>query len=130
MVGDQDVLGLQVAMVNTNGMTILDGIQDLQERVLGQLIVAHEPALFGDIGEQVALWAEFDHDERAVRAIQNAEERDHIGMLAGLMVKSDFPPLEPSLSGIQSGFGKSLHGIWDVRQDVDGLVDHSIGTNS
>lgn len=130
MVGHQDVLGLQVAVVDPNGVAVLNGIQNLQESMLGQLIIAHKSALFGDVGEQVALGTKFNHDERAVRAVQDAEQRDNIGMLAGLVVQGDLSSLEASLPGIQSGFGESLHGIGDIGQDVDGLVDHSIGTDS
>ncbi len=130
LVGDENVLRLQVAMVDPQGMAILNGIQNLQEGMLGQLVVAHEQARLGDVGEQVTLWAKFHHDEGAVRAVQDAEQRDHIGMLASLVMESDLPALEASLSLVQSQFGQGLHGIRDVGQDVDGLVDDSIGANS
>ncbi len=117
-------------MVNPNGVAILDGIQNLQESMLGQVIVADEAALLGDIGEQVAFRTEFNHDERAVRTVQDAKQGDHIGVLAGLVVEGNLSSLETSLSGIQSGLGERLHGIGDVGQDVDGLVDNSIGADS
>jgi hypothetical protein len=130
MVGNQDVLRLQVAMVDPNGMTILNGIQNLQEGMLGQLIVAHETALLGDVGEQVTLGTELNHDESAIRAVQNAEQRHNIGVLARLVVQSDLPSLKASLSGVQSNLWQGLHGVRDIAQDVDGLVNDSISTDS
>lgn len=108
----------------------MDSIQDLQEGMLGQLIIAHESALFGDVGEKITLGTVFDHDKGAVRAVKNAEQGYHIGMLARLVMKSNLSSLEAPCPGIQSGFGESLDRVSDVGQDVDGLVDHSIGTNS
>ncbi len=117
-------------MVDPNGMTILDGIQNLQEGMLGQLIVAHEPALLGDIGEQVTLGTELNHDESAIRAVQNADQRHNIGVLAGLVVQRDLSSLKASLSGIQSDLWQGLDRKWDMGQDVDGLVNDSISTDS
>ena len=117
-------------MVDPNGMTILDGIQNLQEGMLGQLIVAHEPALLGDVGEQVTLGTELNHDESAIRAVQNADQRHNIGVLAGLVVQRDLSSLKASLSGIQSDLWQGLDRIGDIGQDVDGLVNDSISTDS
>ncbi len=117
-------------MVDPNGMTILDGIQNLQEGMLGQLIVAHEPALLGDVGEQVTLGTELNHDESAIRAVQNADQRHNIGVLAGLVVQRDLSSLKASLSGIQSDLWQGLDRKWDMGQDVDGLVNDSISTDS
>lgn len=98
--------------------------------MLGQLVVADESSSFGDVGEQVTLGAEFNHDESTVWALKNAQQGDDIRVLAGLVMERDLPPLEASLPGIQSGLGEGLHSIGSVGEDVDGLVDHSVGTNS
>jgi hypothetical protein len=105
VVGNQNVLRLQVPVVDPNGMTELDGIQNLQESMLGQMIVAHEPAVLGDVREQVTLGAEFDHNEGAVRAFQDAQEGHNIGMVTCLIVQSDLSSLEAALPGIQSSLG-------------------------
>jgi len=49
LVGDQDVLRLQVPVVDSNGMAVLHGIQDLEESSLGKSIITNILALFGDV---------------------------------------------------------------------------------
>src|SRR5258705_10950433 len=110
-------------------MAELDGIQNLQESMLGQVVVADEAAVLGDVGEQVTLGAELDHNKRAVRAFQDAQQGHNVGMLARLVVQSDFSSLEAALPRIQSCLGEGFHGIRDVGESVDGLVDHSISAN-
>lgn len=130
MVRNQNVLRLQVPVVDPDGMAELDGIQDLQESMFGELVVAHKPAMFSDVREQVAFGAELHYNERAVRALEDAQQGHDIGMLARLIVKSNFPSLEAPLPGVQTSLGEGFHGIWDVGESVDGLVDHSISANS
>jgi hypothetical protein len=69
IVRHQNVLGFQVPVVDPNGMTILHGIQDLEEGVFGKSIISDEVASFGDVGEQVALGTKFNNDKRTVWAI-------------------------------------------------------------
>ena len=127
IVGDQNILRLEIPMVDSNGVAKLNGIQKLQENVFGQAVVAYEMPLFGDIGEQVTFRAILDHHICAFWAVQNSHERNHIGMLTGLVMESNFCLLETSLSGIQSMLGKSLHGVELVRIDVDSLIHNAIG---
>lgn len=130
LIGNQNIFGLQIPVVNPNGMTILDGIQDLEEHMLGQSIVAHKTALLSNIGEQVALGTIFDYDKCAIGAIQNAHHGNHIGMLAGLVMQSDFPTLEALLSRIQSMFGECLNSIEVVGAYVDSLVNNTVRSDS
>lgn len=130
IVGEEDVLRLQVPMVDTNGVAILDGIQDLEKGVLGQLIVADKVAEFGNVGEQVALGTILNHAISALRAVQDAKQGEDIGMLAGLVMEGNFAFLEPSLSGVQSKLGKRFDGVEVVGEEVDGAVDDSVGTHS
>lgn len=48
---DQDVLWLKIPMINPNGVTILYGIQNLEERMLGQDIVPNKMSSFGNVRE-------------------------------------------------------------------------------
>ena len=50
-------------------------------------------------------------------------------MLACLVVKSYFASLDFALARVQPGLRQSLHGIGDVCQDIDSLVDDSKGAN-
>jgi hypothetical protein len=50
-------------------MTVLNGIQDLEEGVFGKSVISDKVASFGDVGEQVALGTKLNNDKRTVWAI-------------------------------------------------------------
>ena len=130
LVGDQDILRLQIAMVDSHGMTEQDGIQDLKERMFGEIVVSDKTALFSDVGEEVAFRTKLEHHKGAVRAVENAYQGDHVGVLTSSMVKSYLSTLDPTLTSIKASFGKSLDGIRNIGQDIDGLVDNSKSADS
>lgn len=129
LVGHQDIFRFQVAMVDSQGMAILDRIQDLEERMFGQVIIA-VLAFVCDVREQVAFRTEFEDHKSAVGVGDDSQERDHVGMLAGPIVKGYLAFLYTSLSSIETEPGKSLHGVGDVGQDINGLVHNTKGANS
>ena len=49
LVGDQDVLRLQIPVVDSNRMAVLNSIQDLKESTFGPVIITNELALLSDI---------------------------------------------------------------------------------
>lgn len=130
MVRNQNVLRLQVPMVDSNGVTVGHGIQNLEESVFGKPVVSNVVALFSDVREQIAFWTEFDDNESAVRAVQDSYQGNNVWMLAGLVMECYLPSLEALLSGVQSVLGQSLHSVGDVGVDVDRLVDHAICANA
>lgn len=69
---DQDVLRLEIPMVNSNGVAVVDSVQNLKESTLGQEIIAHKLALLGDVGKQVTFFAEFDDNKGTVHGVQDA----------------------------------------------------------
>jgi len=83
MIGDQNVLWLEIPVVDSQRMAKLNRIQNLQEGMLGKGVVSHEMASFCDIGKQISLRAEFDDNKSAVWGIQYPDKRHNIGMLAG-----------------------------------------------
>lgn len=111
-------------------MAELHGIQNLEESTLGQEVVAHEIALFGDAGEQVAFGAEFNDHVCTIHGIHDAHQGDDIGMLAGQMVELDLTLLVLQLAGIQTGLVEGLDRIQDIGMDIHGGVDHAIGADT
>ena len=49
LVSYQDVLRLQIPVVDSNGMAVLHGIQDLEKGPLGKSIITNVLALLGDV---------------------------------------------------------------------------------
>jgi hypothetical protein len=73
LVGDQDVLRLEVPVVDSNRVAVFHGIQDLKESTLGQSIVAYILALLGDVGEQITFRAVLDDDVGAVNGVHDLD---------------------------------------------------------
>lgn len=117
-------------MVDPNRMAKLHGIQQLNKGTLGQKIIAHKLAPLSDIGKQVTLRTELEHDKGTVDRVHDADQRDHAGVVAGQVVQSDLPLLELALSGIQAGLVERLDGIGDIGLNVDGGVYDAVGAYS
>lgn len=126
----QNVLGLQISVVNSNGMAVLHGIQNLEEGPLGKSIIPEEPALFCDVGEEIALRAILDDNICAVGRVQDLDQGDNIGVSASLVVELNLSLLELLLSGLQAKLVQRLDSIWSVGLHVHGCVNNSIGSNS
>jgi hypothetical protein len=103
MVGDQNVLWLEIPVIDAQRVAMLDSIEDLEEDLLGQLVVANILSALRDIQEEVALGAIFKNDEDAVRVVHDLEHRDHIAVRGGLVVETDFPLLILYLAPLQWG---------------------------
>lgn len=68
-VGHQDIFWLQVPVVDPNGMTIFNGIKDLEKSPPGKSIVADVLPSFGDIGKEIALRTVLNDDVGAIRRV-------------------------------------------------------------
>lgn len=64
--GDQDVLGLEIPVVDTNRMAKLNSLKNLEESVLSQGILSNVESLFGDSGEKIAFRTELHDNESAI----------------------------------------------------------------
>lgn len=111
-------------------MAELYGVQNLEKCTLDHGIVAYVLALLGDVGEQITFRAVFDDNVGTVWGIHDLDQRDNIGMSAGLMVELDLSLLEFPLARLKTDFVKCLYCIWDASLDVHGCVHHSIGSDS
>lgn len=117
-------------MIDPDGMTEVDRIQDLEKHALDQGVVADVVALLGDAGEQITFGAKLNDHVGAVDGIHDADQGNHVGVLAGQVVELDLPLLVLELAGIQSGLVEGLDSIQDIGMNVDGRVDDAIGTDS
>lgn len=72
VVGDQNVLRLEIPVVDSNGVAVLDSVQNLKESTSGQKVITHELASLGDVGEEIAFRAEFDDDKGTIRGVHDA----------------------------------------------------------
>jgi hypothetical protein len=117
-------------MIDSQGVTVFDSIQELQENPLGQNVVSDKITMLCDVGEEITFRAKFNDDISAVDSMQDFDQVDHIWMCASAVVQGDFSFLESALSCIESDLWKGLDSIWDVSKGVDCSVDDTICTNT
>jgi len=98
----QDVFWLKVPVVDPNGVTIFNGIKDLEKSPLGKSIITDVLSSFGDIGKEISLRAVLNDDVRAIRRVHNFHQGNNIWVDTGLVVQLDFPLLELPLPWLQA----------------------------
>jgi hypothetical protein len=81
-------------MINTQRVAILNRIEQLQEDVLDELILAKVPALVEDLGEEVAILAIVHNDIRKIFVLDDTMERDDIGVGGGALVEMDLAQVQ------------------------------------
>lgn len=83
---DEDVFGLQIAVIDPNGVAIFDGIQNLQKNALCKRIVTRVESPIGDVDKKVTVRTVLEDYKRAVGIVQDPVDRDHVAVSAGFMV--------------------------------------------
>lgn len=114
---------------------MFNGIQDLEENLLGQVILTNILASLGDVQEQVTFRAIFENNVDAIRLVHNLEHLDHIAVCGCQVVETNFTLLVGNLSALQRGsihveLAQALDGIANSSVDVEGQVDDAIGSGS
>lgn len=94
----QDVLRLQIPVVDSNGVTIFNGIKDLEKSSPGKSVITNVFPAFGYVGKEVTLRTVLDNNVGAIWRVHDFYQGDDIGMSTGLVVELDFPLLEFPLS--------------------------------
>ena len=85
-IGHQYVLWFEIPVIDANGVTEVNSVQNLEKSIFGHEIIAQVMALFRDAGEQITFRAEFEDHKGTVTGIHYLNERDHVRMMAGRMV--------------------------------------------
>lgn len=72
----KDVFGFQVTVVNAEGMTVLDRINELQENVFDKAVFSKVPTVVENLGEEVSVGSVFHDEERMVVSLDDAVQSD------------------------------------------------------
>jgi len=129
VVHDKNVLWLEVPMIDSPRVAVLDSRKNLQENISGLHVVADILALLGDLGKKVTFGAVLKHNICAVSTLQGLVEGHNVGMLA-LVVQLDLAILESPLTVVKTNLGQGFHGVLDVGQKISGAVDGAIRANT
>ena len=117
-------------MVYPDGMAEVDGVQYLQECLFDQEVIANVVATFGYTRKEITFRAVFQDDIGAIYGIHDLDQRNHVGMMARVVMQLHLPLLKSSLSRIQSNFIQGLHCIWNPGMYVESFVHHSVGADT
>ena len=131
----QDVFRLEISVVYSQLMAMLDGIQYLEEDIPAEFILANVLAQLGDIEEQVTLGAVLQNDVDAVRVIHDLEHGHDVWVCRGQVVKSDLALLVGNLSTLQGSavgieLAQTLDCIANASLDINSRVDDAIGSGT
>lgn len=135
LVSHQDVLGLEIAVVDAELVAVLNGVEDLEEDLLGHEVVANVLATLGDVEEQVTLGAVLHDDVHAVDILDDLVHGDDVGVGRGSVVKADLTLLVSNLAALKGSavgveLAKALDGIADACLDINSRVDDAVGTGA
>ena len=70
-------------MINTQRVAVFNHIEQLQEDVLDEFILANAPALMEDLGEETAILAVVHNDIREIFVLDETMEGNDIGTSGG-----------------------------------------------
>lgn len=73
-------------MVDSQSVAVLYSIQELKEDPLSQDVVAYKVTLFGNVCEEVTLWAVLDNDISAVNISNDLDKVDNIWVCTGAVM--------------------------------------------
>ena len=76
----ENVLRLQVPVINTETVTILNCIEQLEEHVLDQSVVPEIAAAVQYLGKQVMVWCVVHDNIGAVVVLDDTMQRDNAGV--------------------------------------------------
>ena len=111
VLGTQDILRLEVAVVDAFLVAVLDGINDLQERATNGLGVVDEGGAVDDRVEEITTLAQV-HDEEGVELLlDDRVKRDDVGVAGECAVVHDFAMLLAREQGAAFVPEQALHCI-------------------
>ena len=74
----EDILRLEITVIDAQGMTVIDRIEELEEYVFDQVISAKITALLQNLAKQITIWAVIHNDEGAIFLFNDTMKCDNI----------------------------------------------------
>ena len=103
----EDVLGLQVTMINIEGVAILNRVEQLKKDLLDEGVIAEIAPLVKNLGEKVAVGAVVHDDKRVLVVLDYPVKSNNIGVTRCELVEGDLANVELALAG-----GVALGRVW------------------
>lgn len=85
----EDVLGLQVAVINIQGVAIFNRIEQLKENLLDEGVIAEIAPLVQNLSEKVAVGTVVHDDESVLVVLDYPMKSDNVGVTRCKLVEGD-----------------------------------------
>jgi len=86
-------------VINTQRVAVFNRIEQLQEDVLDEFILAKIPALVEDLGEEVTVLAVVHNDVCEIFVLDDTMEGNDIGVSGGELVEADLTQVQLASTG-------------------------------
>lgn len=98
-------------MVDAQLVAVVDRVDDLEEDLPDELVVAKVPLSLRDHPEEVSLLTELEDDVDAVLLLNDVVQSHDVAMVTREGVQRNLPPLERPLSLVESNLVEALDGV-------------------
>ena len=95
----KDVLGLQVSMINIEGVAVFNRVEQLKKDLLDEGVIAEIAPLVKNLGEKVAVGAVVHDDKRVLVVLDYPVKSNNIGVTRCELVEGDLANVELALAG-------------------------------
>jgi len=117
-------------VINTQRVAVFNRIEQLQEDVLDEFILAKVPALVEDLGEEITILTIVHNDICEIFVLDDTMERNDVGVSGGELVETDLTQVQLASTGRSRGvgMGETFHGVrdGDGGSGVEGTVNDTI----
>jgi 23S rRNA U2552 (ribose-2'-O)-methylase RlmE/FtsJ len=126
------ILRLEVAVIDAQRMAVIDGVEQLEENMLDQVILAKITSLMQNLAKEIPIWTVIHDDEGAVLLFNDAMKCDDIRVGWCTFVKRDLLDMKASLADavpcrcVKKAFDGVGRGIVGSRAKVDRAIDDSV----
>ena len=94
----KDVLGLQIPMINTQSMAIVNCVEQLKENILDEGVVSQIAAAMENLRKQIMIRCVIHDDISVVEVLHNAVECDNARVSGCDLMQSDLADMNLSLA--------------------------------
>lgn len=122
-----DILRLDVAMVNSSSVTVLQAVDELTHGVFDDSILTHEGASLRQELEEVAACAVVEDNEDVAVFFDDSVQGEDAGVWRDRGVETNLAFLEGRLTTTGLGFEHALDGKVRRGEEVEGSEDDSAG---
>jgi hypothetical protein len=106
----QHILGFEVPVVDAEGMAVLNSIEQLEEDMLDEEVIAEIAATMKDLGEKVSVAGVVHNNVRVIVLFDNAVKGDNVRVRGCKLMQGNFADVKMALAAC---LGLGLHQAFD-----------------